>query len=35
VLQAETAGPDEVEVIIRELADEYVRQKDYLRNRWG
>jgi len=34
VLQAETAGPEDVEVIIRELADEYVRQKDYLRNRW-
>jgi hypothetical protein len=34
VLQTTASGADEVEAIIRHLADEYVREKGYLRERW-
>jgi glycosyltransferase involved in cell wall biosynthesis len=34
VLQTMEAGSDEVEESIRTLADEFVREKDYLRERW-
>jgi hypothetical protein len=34
VLQTMDAGSDEVEKSIRSLADEFVREKDYLRERW-
>ena len=35
VLQTAESGPDEVEAVIRGLADEYLRQKGYLLQRWG
>jgi hypothetical protein len=34
VLQTASSGSDEVEAIIRHLADEYVRAKGYLLERW-
>ena len=34
VLQTLDAGSEEVEGSIRNLADEFVREKDYLRERW-
>jgi hypothetical protein len=34
VIQNREGGSDEVEAAIRNLADEFVRQKDYLRERW-
>ncbi len=35
VLQTAESGPEEVESVIRGLADEYLRQKGYLLQRWG
>jgi glycosyltransferase involved in cell wall biosynthesis len=35
VLQTAESGPDEVEVAVKGLADEFLRQKDYLLRRWG
>jgi hypothetical protein len=34
VIQNRESGADEVETAIRSLADEFVREKDYLRERW-
>jgi hypothetical protein len=34
VLQTANADADEVEGVIRRLADEFVRGKGYLRERW-
>jgi hypothetical protein len=35
VLQTAESGPEEVEAVIRDLAEEYVRQKGYLLQAWG
>jgi hypothetical protein len=35
VLETAESGPEEAEVSVRALADEYVRQKGYLLQRWG
>jgi glucosylglycerate synthase len=35
VIQTAASGPEDVERIIRGLADEYTRQKGYLVERWG
>jgi hypothetical protein len=35
VLQTAESGPEEVEAIVKGLADEYLRQKGYLLQRWG
>ena len=34
VIQNRESGADEVEAAIRNLADEFVREKGYLRERW-
>jgi hypothetical protein len=35
VLQTAESSPEEVEAVIKELAEEYVRQKGYLLQAWG
>lgn len=35
VLQTADSGPEEVEAIVKGLAEEYLRQKNYLLQRWG
>jgi hypothetical protein len=35
VLQSTGSGPDEVEAIIKTLAEEYLKQKAYLLRHWG
>ena len=35
VLETAESGPEQVEAVVKGLADEYLRQKGYLLQRWG